>query len=153
MATTLTPYRRGVNLFDSFRNEMEDLLEKFFAGQGGNGNGQALKTWAPQVDVEETDKEILVKADLPGVDPKDIEIQIADNVLTLSGSKEEKKEEKEKNYHRTERFFGKFYRSIPLPAGADTEKVSASCANGTVIVTIPKRMEAQPKKIEIKPKG
>jgi len=151
MSTALSPYRRGVNLFDSFRNEMEDLFDKFFSDDGANG--QAVKAWAPRVDVEETDKEILVKADLPGVDPKDVDIQVVDNVLTVRGGKEEKKEEKKKNYHRTERFVGQFYRSIALPAGADTDKVSASSANGTVTITIPKRAEAQPKKIAVTPKA
>jgi HSP20 family protein len=150
MSTALSPYRRGVNLFDSFRNEMEDLFDKFFSDEGANG--QAVKAWAPRMDVEETDKEILVKADLPGVDPKDVDIQIVDNVLTVRGGKEEKKEEKKKNYHRTERFVGQFYRSIALPAGTDADKVSASCANGTVTISIPKRPEAQPKKIAVTPK-
>lgn len=151
MSATLTPYRRDVNPFDPFRREMEDFFDKFFNDQGTNG--QAIKAWSPRMDVEETDKEIVVKADLPGVDPKDVDIQIVDNVLTVRGGKEEKKEEKKKNYHRTERFVGHFYRSIALPAGADTDKVSANSANGTVTITIPKRPDAQPKKIAITAKS
>lgn len=150
MSTALSPYRRGVNLFDSFRDEMEDVFNKFFAGDGING--QAMKAWTPRMDVEETEKEILVKADIPGVDPKDVDIQVVDNVLTVRGGKEERKEEKKKNYHRTERFVGQFFRSISLPAGIDADKVSATSVNGTVTITIPKRPEAQPKKIAIAPK-
>ena len=92
MATALTPYRRGVNLFDSFRREMEDLFDRFVGDE--NGNGQAVTAWAPRVDVEETDKEFQVKVDLPGVEPKDVDIQVVDNVLTIRGAKEEKKEDK-----------------------------------------------------------
>jgi HSP20 family protein len=150
MTTTIAPYRRGVRLFDSFRNDMEDMFDKFFNEEGSDG--QTLKAWAPRMDVEESDREILVKADLPGVDPKDVDIQVENNVLTVRGGKEEKKEEKRKNYYRTERFIGQFYRSISLPAGADSDKVSASSANGTVTITIPKKLEAQPKKIAVIPK-
>jgi HSP20 family protein len=151
MATALTPYRRGVNLFESFRNEFEDLFDKFFGDEAGNG--AAMKAWAPRVDVEETEKEIMVRADLPGVDPKDVDIQVVDNVLTVRGEKKEQKEEKKKNYHRMERFAGSFYRAIPLPAGADADKIAATSANGTVTITIPKKPEAQPKKIAIQSKG
>lgn len=147
MTTALSPYRRGVNLFESFRDEMEDLFDRVV------GDGEAVRAWAPSVDVEETDKEIIVKADLPGVDSKDIDIQVVDNVLTVRGGKEEQKEEKKKNYHRVERFSGQFYRAIRLPAVADANKVAATSANGTVTITIPKKAEAQPKKIVIQPKA
>jgi HSP20 family protein len=104
------------------------------------------------MDVEETEKEFLVKADLPGVDPKDVDIRVVDNVLTVRGGKEEKKEERKKSYHRMERFSGQFYRAVTLPAGTDPEKVNATSANGVITITIPKRPEAQPKKIVIQPK-
>jgi HSP20 family protein len=146
MTTALSPYRRGVNLLESFREEMEELFDRV------SGDGQGLKAWAPRVDVEETDKEIFVRADLAGVDPKDIDVQVVDNVLTVSGGKEEEKEEKKKNYHRLERFAGRFYRSIRLPVAADATKVSATSVNGTLNITIPKKPEAQPKKITVQPK-
>lgn len=151
MSNALSPYRRGVHLFDSFRREMEDLFDRFLGEDGSNGH--AVAAWAPRVDVEETEKEFVVKADLPGVDPKDVDIQVVDNVLTLRGAREEKKEEKKKNFHRVERFSGQFYRAIGLPAGADADKVTATTSNGTVIVTIPKKPEAQPKKITVQPRA
>jgi HSP20 family protein len=150
MSTALSPYHRGVNLFDSFRREMEDLFDRMVRDDGGSG--QAMAARAPQMDVEETEKEFLVKADLPGVDPKDVDIRVVDNVLTVRGGKEEKKEERKKSYHRMERFSGQFYRAITLPAGTDPEKVNATSANGVITITIPKRPEAQPKKIVIQPK-
>jgi len=151
MTSALSPYRRGVNLFDSFRREIDELFDRMVRADGSDG--QAMTAWAPQVDVEETEKGFLVKADLPGVDPKDVDIRVADNVLTVRGGKEEKKEEKKKNYHRMERFCGQFYRAIALPAGTDADKVNATSANGVITITIPKRSEAQPKKITVQPKG
>jgi HSP20 family protein len=147
MTTAMTPWNRTFSFVEPFRQEMENLMERFFGEE--NGNGQALKSWTPKVDVEETEKEILVRADLPGVDAKAIDISIENGILTVRGEKKEEKEEKKKNYHRIERFTGTFYRQIPLPAGADADKVTATNANGVVTVSIPKKPEAQPKRIAI----
>jgi HSP20 family protein len=153
MSTTLTPWRSGFGFMEPFRKEMETLFSRFFGEENGNGPMlRAAQAWAPRVDVEETDKEILVKADLPGVDPKAVEVSVQDNVLTVRGEKKEEKEEKKKNYHRVERFAGSFYRAIPLPPGADAEKVAATSANGVVTITIPKKLESQPRKITVTPK-
>jgi HSP20 family protein len=133
---------------------MESLITRFFGEEAGNGQAmQAFQTWAPRIDVEESPKEIVVKADLPGVDPKAVDIAVENGVLTIRGEKKEEKEQKEKNYHRVERFAGSFYRAIALPPGADAEKVSASSANGVVTVTIPKKPESQPKKIAVTAKS
>ncbi len=150
MATALTPWRRGAGFMDPFRREMEDLFAKFFTEEGGNGS--ALHVWAPRVDVTETDKEIRVRADLPGVEAKDIEVTVADGVLILRGEKKEEKEEKKENYYRSERFVGRFHREVPLPPGADADKIAATSAKGVVTVTIPKKPEAQPKKIAVQAK-
>jgi HSP20 family protein len=144
---SLMPWRRTGGLLEPFRLEMEELFEKFFAPEEGINGARA---WAPRVDVEETDKEILVKADLPGVDPKDVEVTMAEGALILRGEKKEVKEEKKKSYHRIERFVGTFYRTIPLPAGADAEKITATSAKGVITVTIPKKVEALPKKVAVK---
>jgi HSP20 family protein len=150
MPATLTPWHPTFGLLDPFRKEMEDVMDRFF---GEAGSGRAMRTWAPRVDVEETDREILVKADLPGVDPKAVEISVENGVLTVRGERKEEREERKKNYHRVERFAGSFYRVIPLPPGADPEKVTATSTNGVVTVSIPKKPEAQPKKITVTPKG
>lgn len=146
---TPMPWRHTFSMMEPFRREMAELFERFFGEE--DGNGQAVQTWAPRVDVEETDKEFLVKADLPGVDPKDVEIHVVDRVLTLRGEKREEKEEKKKNYHRIERCYGRFYRAIPLPAGVDADRVAASSAKGVITIAIPKKPEMQPKKITVKP--
>ncbi len=149
MATALSPWRRTIGALEPFRQEMEDLFERFFGEEGGNG--ASARTWTPRVDVKETDKEIVVKADLPGVDVKDIDITVVGGVLTLRGEKREEKEEKKENYYRSERFVGRFYRELPLPPGVDPDKVFAASSKGLVTITIPKKPEAQPKKIAVKP--
>jgi len=147
MTTAMSPWRRSVSFLEPFRHEMEDLMGRFFGEE--NGNGHAIKTWTPQVDVEETEKEILVKVDLPGIDPKGIEISIENGILTIRGERKEEKEEKKKNYHRIERFTGTFCRQLSMPTGVDAEKVTATNANGVITVSIPKKPEAQPKRIAI----
>lgn len=153
MTTALSPWTAGFGMLEPFRKEMEGVMEKFFGEDAGNGKASLVKTWAPRVDVEETDKEIVVKADLPGVDPKAIEISVENGILTVRGEKKEEKEEKNKNYHRVERFAGSFSRAIALPPGADAEKVSATSTNGVVTITVPKKLGAQPKKITVTPKA
>jgi HSP20 family protein len=148
---TLIPWRSGENLLDQMRTEMDGMFQRFFGPPAeGKSNGES-NVWAPRLDISETDKAFVVKADLPGVDPKDVEINIRDGVLTVQGEKKEQKEEKHKNYHRIERFFGEFYRSIPLPTGVDEANVQATSAKGVLTLTIPKKPEAQPKKIVVKP--
>lgn len=148
--SALTPWQPSFGMLEPFRKEMEEVMERFF---GENAKFPTAPTWAPRVDVEETDKEIVVKADLPGVDPKNVEITVENGVLTVRGEKKEEKREGDKNYHRLERFAGSFYRAIQLPPSADAEKVSATSANGVVTVAIPKKPEAQPKKIAVTPKA
>lgn len=147
---TLVPWvRRSENMFEGFRQEMNDLVKRFFPSPASEGKGGVVATWEPRCDVEENDKEIVVKVDLPGVDPKDMDISISDNMMVVRGEKKEEKEEKKKNYHRVERFVGEFYRAIDLPSGTDPEKIAAVSANGTVTITIPKKPGTQPKKIPV----
>jgi len=150
MTTALSSWRPS-EVIEPLRREMETLFGRFFGEE--NGNGMALRTWTPRVDVEETDKEVLVKADVPGVDPKVVEVSVENGVLTIRGEKKEEKEEKKKGYHRVERHTGSFYRAITLPPGVDADKVSATSADGVVTITVPKKAEAQPKKITVTPKA
>jgi HSP20 family protein len=149
---SLIPWRQrnGGGFLEPFRQEMESVFERFF-GEHFPEVGKVAQTWAPRVDIEETEKEILVKADLPGVDPKDVEITVNEGALILKGEKKEEHEEKKKNFHSVERFVGKFYREIPLPSGTDPENIAAVTSKGVITVTIPKKPEAQPKKIAVKP--
>jgi HSP20 family protein len=141
--------RRNGGFLEPFRQEMENVFERFF-GEPFEEGTTAIRNWTPRVDIEETDKEILIKADIPGVDSKDVEISFADGSLILKGEKKEEREEKKKSYHSVERFVGKFYREVPLPSGTDPDKIAATAAKGVITITIPKKPEAQPKKIAVK---
>lgn len=106
----------------------------------------------PAIDVEETDKNILVKADLPGLDKKDITISLEDNILSIKGEKKEEKIEKSKTYLRSERFCGSFVRDIPIHAEIDTEKIDAKYNDGVLELNLPKKdvKQLKAKSIEIK---
>jgi HSP20 family protein len=108
------------------------------------------KALALEFDILETDEHIVVKADLPGIDVKDLDIEVVDRVLTLKGNKKEEHEEKTKHFHRTERRFGSFCRSLQLPDEVESEKIEAAYKDGVLTVTIPKGESAKPKKVEVK---
>lgn len=144
--------RRGGNgaaLINRLQDEVEDMFHRLFVPAAEAGTVAA--GWAPSVDVEETDTAVVVKADLPGVDAKDVEVTIQNGSLVLRGEKKEQREEKGTNFHRVERFDGAFYRAIPLPAEADAAGVTATSAKGVVTVTIPKKPSAQAKRIPVQP--
>lgn len=151
----LVPSRRDNWLLDPF-SEMESLqkemnrlfdvsLSRHPWGDPTLLGGQ----WAPAVDVYDSKDDILVKADLPGLKKDEIEVSVHDNNLIIKGEKKKEAEVKEKEYFRTERFTGSFFRSIPLPAPVDTQKVDAKYQDGVLQITLPKREEAKPKQIKI----
>jgi len=105
--------------------------------------------WAPVVDVYETENEIVIKAEIPGVSKKDVNVELKDNILTLSGERKREKDIKEENYHGKERYYGAFRRSFGLPAHVEHEKVKARFKDGILEITLPKVEAAKPKKIEI----
>ena len=133
----------------SIREEMNRLFDDFFAGWPEKRRGLLEGEWAPSVNVAETDENIIVTAELPGVKQDDVDITVADGVLTLKGEKKEEKEVKEKNYHRIERSYGSFQRSVSLPTGVQADKAKATYKDGVLQVTIPKTEEAKPKQIRI----
>jgi len=148
---SLMPWRTASPFFGQWRQDWENMMQRWF-GAAEEGGTTALAEWAPQCDVEETNDAMLVKADIPGVDPKDIDISVQDRSLNLRGEKKEEREDKQKNYHRIERFTGSFFRSIPLPAEADVDKISASSSKGVITLTIPKKASAQGRKVIVKAK-
>ena len=111
--------------------------------------GFAVAAWAPAVDIYETDKEIVLKAELPEMQEKDISIKIEDNILVVSGERRMEKEVKEENYHRIERSYGNFHRSFTLPPTVDRESIKASYKDGVLKVVLPKKEEVKPKQIKI----
>lgn len=139
--------RHGTNgntLLSRMQSEMEDVFQRLFGDQIIPD-----AAWTPSVDVQETDAAVVVKADLPGVEAKDVEVTVQNGTLVLRG---EKKEEKGTNYHRVERFSGAFYRAVPLPDDTDPATVAATAAKGVVTVTIPKKPGSQPKRIPVQAK-
>jgi HSP20 family protein len=109
----------------------------------------SLNGWRPAVDIYEEDGKIVVKAELPGMEKKDIKVNLEDRVLTLEGERSEENEMKKENYYCRERSFGKFHRSFTLPAAIDSEKVNAAFKDGVLRVEIPMPEEQKPKKIAV----
>ena len=131
--------RPGRDLFDLF---FEDLtLPDFWTAE---------KSWMPAFDVSETDNEIVVKAELPGMNVEDIDIALTDGLLTIKGERKMEKEDKEENYHRIERQFGSFSRSLDLGTKVRADGIEAGYKDGILTVTLPKVEESKPKKIEVK---
>ncbi len=151
--------------FETLRREVDRLFDDFGVGRWrsplfARSSSEFDPFWrteitwpkAPAVDVAETDKAYEVTAELPGMDESNIEVKLADDVLTIKGEKKEEKEEKKKDYYVSERRFGSFQRSFTVPAGVDVSRIEANFKNGVLIVTLPKNAQAQKteKKIEIK---
>ena len=137
--------------FGSLRRDMERLFEGFSRDFGWAVPAGAGGTETPRIDVSETDGEIKIEAELPGVEEKDLEVVVSDGRLTIKGEKKAEKEEKKKDYHLVERSYGSFARSIGLPFEADPDQVKASFAKGVLTVTVPKppEVKAKEKKIQI----
>ena len=109
----------------------------------------ATRPWAPAVDILETDNELVLKADIPGVDPKDVDIQLENGTLTLKGERKFEREENNKGFHRLERSYGSFVRYFTVPETVESENVRAVFNNGVLTVTLPKKEVAKPKAIKV----
>lgn len=151
-----TPARRGEDPFTSLRRDIDRLFEDFFRGPSlaPREDAGTAAVLTPRIDVSETDQAIQINAELPGVDEKNIDVQLSGDMLTIRGEKRVEREEKhkDKNYHLIERAYGAFARTIRLPFDADPDKVEASFDKGVLTVTVPKPEEAQQKtkRIEVK---
>ena len=131
---------------------LQEKMNRMFEGsyRGASEEDWALGgSWAPAVDIYEKDGNIVLKAELPGVDPKDVDIQLENNTLTLRGERKLDSEVKKENYHRVERAYGAFTRSFTLPSGVDPNAIKAEYKDGVLRLTLPKREEAKPKQIQI----
>jgi HSP20 family protein len=140
----LTPWT-GIG---SLKQEMDRMLERVFEGKWDEF--PALGDWAPNMDIAETKDSLVAKVEAPGMDQKDIQISLQENVLTIKGEKKQEKEEKDERYHRVERSYGTFTRSMRLPVGVDASKVTATFKNGLLTVTMPKTPAAKGTTIPIK---
>jgi HSP20 family protein len=133
----------------SIQNEMNRLFGTVFDAPATGGNGGALRRWMPAMDLVETKDQFVLRADLPGLAEGDVNIEVEDNVLTVSGERKAEHETTKEGYHRVERAFGSFSRSLTLPEGVDAEAVSASFDRGVLEITIPKPEQRKPRKISI----
>jgi HSP20 family protein len=139
-----------------FQRDMNRLFDEFFRGPGlapfgETSLGAEWPAFSPRVDVVETDKEMVVSAELPGLEDKDIDVSLSRDMLTIKGEKKQEMEEQGRNYYRAERSYGSFQRSIPLPSEVDTAKVNAVFQRGVLTITLPKTGGAQGRRrIEVK---
>jgi HSP20 family protein len=143
--TRWDPFRDLLGLQERMNRLFDDSVRNVRQGD------EALSTsvWTPPVDIYETENEVIVKAELPEVNQKDIEIQVENNTLTLRGERKFDKEVKQENFHRIERSYGTFARSFTLPATIDQEKIRADYKDGILRVVMPKREETKPKQIKV----
>jgi HSP20 family protein len=132
----------------SLKKDMDRVFERFF--EAGWRDLPTLGGWEPKVDLTEGKDAIVVKAEIPGVEQKDIEVTVQDGTLTIKGEKQEETEEKDRRYHCIERSYGAFARTLRLPAAIDPGKVTATFKDGVVTVTMPKSAEARGTLIPIK---
>lgn len=142
------PFR---DLFTS-QDRFNRLFNQTFSQAFGDDEGK-LGSWAPAVDIYETDQNLVLNAELPGVDPKDVEVRVENNTLYLKGQRKFENEVNEENYHRIERSYGSFTRTFALPGTIDAERVAAEFKGGLLTLTMPKREEAKPKTIKIQVAG
>ena len=142
----------GADMFSSLQREIDRVFSDFNRGMPALAEFRK-GAMAPKVNVSESDTAIEVTAEIPGVDAKDIDVQLKDGVLTIKGEKKEEKDEKKKDYHVVERSYGMFERSFSVPAEIDADKVQAAFDKGVLTVTLPKLPEAKSmaQKIEVKP--
>jgi HSP20 family protein len=139
--------------WDPFR-ELEDMsarLNRIFGPRPAaiGAEGEPLADWAPQIDVQETDGEYLVHADLPAVKKEDVKVSVQGGVLAVEGERKQEKEDKGKRFHRIERSYGRFERRLTLPTDVDEQKVAAEFKDGVLTVHLPKSPTASPRTIDV----
>jgi HSP20 family protein len=136
------PFRGASSLQDQINRLFGDVFER-------PGDESNLTTWAPAVDIFETEHELVVKADLPDIDPKDLDIRVENNILTIRGERKFESEVSQDKYLRVERAYGSFSRSFSLANTVNPEAIKADYQNGVLTLTVPKREEAKPKQIKV----
>jgi len=146
MAKEITPWRPFDNL-SYLRRDMDRLWDRFFGEDLGLMRWR--EGWTPALDVSETKNDLIVKTEIAGVDPKDVNISVTGDMLTVKGEKKQEKEEKEEGYHLMERSYGSFSRSVRLPMEVDQDKVKASCKKGVLKITLPKSEKTKAKEVKV----
>ena len=149
-----TPFRslEPANMFASLRRDVDRLFDEAWSGPPGTWR---TRGWLPPVDINETENEIEVQVEVPGMRGDDIDVTVENGILTISGEKRYERQEgsEEKGNLMLERQYGRFTRSFTLPAQVDAENVTAECADGILTITLPKRSDARPKRISVNSSG
>jgi len=135
--------------FLNLANWQEQVNRMFESAFPGRSEASAITAWAPSVDIYETENELVLKADLPDVNEKDLDVHVENNMLTIRGERKFEQKVKEENYLRIERTFGSFSRSFSLPNTVSTEDIKAEYKNGVLTVEMPKRAESKPKQVKV----
>jgi HSP20 family protein len=143
-----TPYEPW-NVLSNLNREVGRLLNSPRTG-ADDGSSVATSAWTPAVDIKEEEDRYLITADVPGVDPDDIDLTMENGVLTIKGERKLESDVKENGFRRVERTYGTFYRRFSLPNYADADNISANCKNGVLTVTVPKTEAVKPRRIEVK---
>ena len=133
----------------SLQTEMNRLFNAAFEGSGGGGTAAATRRWTPAMDLLETEDQFVLRADLPGLSEDDVNIELEDNVLTVSGERKAEHEDKREGFYRMERAYGSFSRSLTLPKGVDPGAVTAAFDRGVLEVRVPKPEQRKPRRITI----
>jgi HSP20 family protein len=130
---------------------LRDRMNRLFEDMSSSKEEKDLMTraWAPSVDIYENENEVVLNAEIPGVDEQDVEIKVEDNTLILKGERKFEKEAKEENYHRIERSYGSFFRSFALPGYIEQDRIEAEHENGILRIRMPKKLELKPRKVKI----
>jgi HSP20 family protein len=131
--------------FTALRREMDRLFDSFGRDVGWPAEGSRAAAMTPSIDVSESEGELKIDVDLPGVEEKDVDVAISDNVLTIKGEKKAEREEKKKDFHLVERSYGSFSRSLTLPFAVDPDQAKATFKNGVLSISLPKPPEVQAK--------
>lgn len=132
-----------------FQDEMKSVLDRFFTDEDTDQSNVVTSQWAPRVDIREEDKRFLIVADIPGVDPKDIEISMDKGILSIKGERKSETKENNGKFTRVERAHGMFYRRFALPDSADADGINASGKHGVLEISIPKKPETTPRRIAV----
>ncbi len=149
--TRWEPFRELLAAQDHFNRLFNEALPRVL---GREGEEQlSTRMWAPPVDIYETGQNLVMKVELPGIDPKDVEVRVENNTLYIRGERKFEKEVSEENFHRVERSYGSFARSFTLPSTVDTDRITADYKDGVLTLTLAKLEEAKPKSIHIQVSG
>ena len=132
-----------------FQDEMKQMFDKLFNGGDGDASSVVTSQWVPRVDIREEDNRFVIFADLPGVDPKDIEVNMDKGILSIRGERSIEQKTEDERFSRIERAHGVFHRRFALPESADPDGIAASGRHGVLEITIPKRPETTPRRIQV----